>query len=91
MSVNATDLQICYFTDFAVIQVKQDCCYLYYIYFKHIVQKMQRNEGRDWSWKIISVRCLDINEDICACLINWKKAFDRVNLSKFIELLNTKE
>jgi hypothetical protein len=32
-----------------------------------------------WMLKIISERTLDIDEELCACFIDWQKAFDCVN------------
>jgi hypothetical protein len=37
--------------------------------------------------RIISERTLDIDEELCACFINWKKAFDRVNWTKLMQIL----
>jgi len=32
---------------------------------------------------ISSERALDMNEELCACFVDWMKAFDRVNWTKF--------
>ena len=32
--------------------------------------------------RIISEQTLEINEEMCVCFIDWKKAFDRVNWTK---------
>jgi hypothetical protein len=37
--------------------------------------------------RIISERTLDIDEELCACFIDWQKAFDRVNKTKFMQIL----
>jgi hypothetical protein len=36
---------------------------------------------------IISERNLEIDEDLCACFIDWKKAFDRVKWTKLMQIL----
>jgi hypothetical protein len=35
----------------------------------------------------ISERTLVIDEELCACFIDWKKAFDRVNWTKLMQIL----
>jgi hypothetical protein len=35
----------------------------------------------------ISERTLDVGEEVCACFIDWQKAFDRVKWTKFMEIL----
>jgi len=37
--------------------------------------------------RVISERILDIDEKFCACFIDWKKAFDRVNWTKLMQIL----
>jgi hypothetical protein len=37
--------------------------------------------------RIISERTLDIDEKLCACFIDWKKALDRVNWTKLMQIL----
>ena len=37
--------------------------------------------------RIISEKALDIDEELRACLANWQKAFDRVNWTKFMQIL----
>jgi hypothetical protein len=37
--------------------------------------------------RVISERILEIDEDICVCFIEWKKAFDRVNWTKLMQIL----
>jgi hypothetical protein len=37
--------------------------------------------------RIISERTLDIDEELCACFIDWQKAFDRVNWTKLMQIL----
>jgi hypothetical protein len=37
--------------------------------------------------RIISERTLDIDEELCACFIDWQKAFDRVNCTKLMQIL----
>ena len=37
--------------------------------------------------RIISERNLEIDEELSACLIDWQKAFDRVNWTKFMQIL----
>jgi hypothetical protein len=37
--------------------------------------------------RIISERTLVIDEELCACFIDWHKAFDRVNWTKLIQIL----
>jgi hypothetical protein len=37
--------------------------------------------------RIISERTLDIDEELCACLIDWQKAFDRVNCITLMQIL----
>jgi hypothetical protein len=37
--------------------------------------------------RIISERNLDIYEELCACFIDWQKAFDRVNWTKLMQIL----
>jgi hypothetical protein len=32
--------------------------------------------------RIISERTLDVGEEVCACCIDWQKAFDRVKWTK---------
>jgi len=31
---------------------------------------------------------LDIDEELRACFVDWQKAFDRVNWTKFMQILN---
>ena len=38
--------------------------------------------------RIISKRALDIDEELRACFVDWQKAFDRVNWTKFMQILN---
>lgn len=40
---------------------------------------------------VMSQRCLDINQDIYACLIDYNKAFDRVRHDQLIEILLRKK
>ena len=37
--------------------------------------------------RIISERTLEIDEELCVCLIDWQKAFDRVNWTKLMQIL----
>jgi hypothetical protein len=37
--------------------------------------------------RIISERTLVIDEELCACFIDWQKAFDRVNGTKLMQIL----
>jgi len=37
--------------------------------------------------RIISERTLEIEEELCICFIDWEKAFDRVNWTKFMQIL----
>jgi hypothetical protein len=37
--------------------------------------------------KIISERNLVIDEELCACFIDWQKAFDCVKWTKLIQIL----
>jgi hypothetical protein len=37
--------------------------------------------------RVISERTLEIDEDLCVCFIDWKKAFDRVNGTKLMQIL----
>jgi hypothetical protein len=37
--------------------------------------------------EIISARTLDIDEKLCACIIDWHKAFDPVNWTKLVQIL----
>jgi hypothetical protein len=37
--------------------------------------------------RVISERTLEIDEDLCVCFIDWKKAFDRVNWNKLTQIL----
>jgi hypothetical protein len=37
--------------------------------------------------RIISERTLVIDEELCACFIDWQKAFDRVKWSKLMQIL----
>jgi hypothetical protein len=37
--------------------------------------------------RIISEGTLDIDEELCACFIDWQKAFDRVNWTKLMQIL----
>jgi hypothetical protein len=37
--------------------------------------------------RIISERTLDIDKKLCACFIDWQKAFDRVNWTKLMQIL----
>jgi hypothetical protein len=37
--------------------------------------------------RIITERTLDIDEELCACFIDWQKAFDRVNWTKLMQTL----
>ena len=38
--------------------------------------------------KIIPERTLDIDKELCACFINWQMAFDHVNWTKLMQILN---
>ena len=37
--------------------------------------------------RIIAERTLEIDEGLCVCFLEWKKAFDRVNWTKFMQIL----
>jgi hypothetical protein len=37
--------------------------------------------------RIISERTLDIDEELCACFINWQTEFDRVNWTTLMQIL----
>jgi hypothetical protein len=37
--------------------------------------------------RIISERTLEIDEELSVCFIDWQKAFDRVNLTKSMQIL----
>ena len=37
--------------------------------------------------RLISERTLEMNEELCACFINWQKVFDRVEWSKLMHTL----
>jgi hypothetical protein len=37
--------------------------------------------------RIISERTLVIEDKLCACFIDWQKAFDRVNWTKLMQIL----
>jgi hypothetical protein len=37
--------------------------------------------------RIISEQTLDIDEELCACFVDWRKAFDHVNGTKLIWVL----
>jgi hypothetical protein len=37
--------------------------------------------------RVISERTSDIDEELCACFIDWQKAFDRVNWSKLMQII----
>jgi len=32
---------------------------------------------------------MDVGEELCACFIVWQKTFDRVNLTKIMQILKT--
>ena len=40
-----------------------------------------------WMMRIISERTLEIDTELCICLIDWQKAFDRVNWTKLMKIL----
>jgi hypothetical protein len=40
-----------------------------------------------WMLRIISERTLVIDEELCACFIDWQKAFDLVNWTKLMQIL----
>jgi hypothetical protein len=37
--------------------------------------------------RIISEWTLDIDEELCACFIDWQKAFDHVNWTELMQIL----
>jgi hypothetical protein len=37
--------------------------------------------------RVMSERTMEIDEDLCVCFIDWKKAFDRVNWTKLMQIL----
>jgi hypothetical protein len=37
--------------------------------------------------RIISERTLEVDAELCVCLIDWQKAFDRVNWNKLMQIL----
>ena len=37
--------------------------------------------------RIIGERTVEIDEELCICLIDWQKAFDRVNWTKLMQIL----
>jgi len=37
--------------------------------------------------RIISQRTFEIDEELCVCLMDWQKAFDRVNWTKLMQIL----
>ena len=38
--------------------------------------------------RIITEQTLEIDEELCVCFIDWQKAFDRVNWTKLMQILN---
>ena len=40
-----------------------------------------------WTKRIIAERTLEIDEELCICFIDWQWAFDRVNLTKLMQIL----
>ena len=40
-----------------------------------------------WMLRIISERTLEIDEELSVCFIDWQKAFDRVNWTKLMQIL----
>ena len=37
--------------------------------------------------RIIAERNMEIDEELCVCFIDWQKAFDRVNWTKLMQIL----
>jgi len=37
--------------------------------------------------RIIAERNLEIDEELCSCFIDWRKAFDRVKWTKLMQIL----
>jgi hypothetical protein len=37
--------------------------------------------------RIVSKRTLDIDEELCACFIDWQKGFDRGHWTKLMQIL----
>jgi hypothetical protein len=37
--------------------------------------------------RIMSERSLDIEEELCECLMDWQKAFERINWTKLLQIL----
>jgi hypothetical protein len=38
--------------------------------------------------RIISEQTLEIDSEVCICFIDWQKAFDQVNWSKLMQIVN---
>ena len=38
--------------------------------------------------RIIAERTMEVDEELCICFIDWQKAFDRVNWTKLMQILN---
>ena len=38
--------------------------------------------------RITAERTLEVDEELCVCFIDWQKAFDRVNWTKLMQILN---
>ena len=41
--------------------------------------------------RITAERTLEIDEELCVCIIDWQKAFDRVNWTKLMQILKIGE
>ena len=52
--------------------------------------RFRRGKGTRYAigmMRIIAVRNLEIDEELCVCFIDWQKAFDCVNWTKLMQIL----
>ena len=51
-------------------------------------RKYKGTRDKIWMQSVTLERTLDIDEELCVCFINWQKAFDSVNWTKLMQILN---
>jgi hypothetical protein len=58
------------------------------MYFRdHFGFKRKGTRDASGMLRIISEQTLDIDEELCACFIDWQKAFGHVNWTKLMQIL----
>jgi hypothetical protein len=59
------------------------------MYLERISLNLEKEKGLGYNWDAVNMseRTLEINVELCACLIEWQKAFDHVKWTKLMQIL----